>query len=171
WSLHLFRNARSHASQSCSSARVTIFATPCGSEMVFACCIGKRIPDRRIFPHLKAESLHKARVREYEPQSWVRGSPTLPESGEYHLRFMTRAVCLFFRRYAFHFENPAADVEIALGKGDLDSRFAEFLFDGKIEIAAITAWAGAHLTTPDHEPEIDRVVAEFIEKNTRGRIL
>src|SRR5437762_14031662 len=38
----------------------------------------KKIPDRRMIPHLKVESLHKTRVREHEPQSWVRGSPTPP---------------------------------------------------------------------------------------------
>src|SRR6266496_6328912 len=72
---------------------------------------------------------------------------------------------------AFHFEDAAADMKIALGKRNLDSCLTELLFDCKIKIAAVAAGPSAHLTTPDHQLKIDRVVAEFPEKNARRRIL
>ena len=70
-----------------------------------------------------------------------------------------------------HFKDAATDMEVALWKGDLDPGFAKFLLDGKIEIASIAARPSAHLTTPDHQLEVDRVVAEFLEKNARSWIL
>jgi CheY-like chemotaxis protein len=69
---------------------------------------------------------------------------------------------------AFHFEHAAAHVKIALGKWHLDLGLAKFFSDRKIEIAAITAWPGAHLTAPDHQLKIDRVVTEFFKENTRS---
>jgi hypothetical protein len=62
-------------------------------------------------------------------------------------------------------------MEVALWEGDLDPGFAKFLLDGKIEVAAISARPGAHLAAPNDELEVDRVVAEFLQKNARCRIV
>src|SRR5262245_21420351 len=48
----------------------------------------------------------------------------------------------------FHLEHAVADVHVALGKRKLDADFTKLLSDGKIEVAAITAWTIAHFTAP-----------------------
>jgi hypothetical protein len=58
-------------------------------------------------------------------------------------------------RQIFHFEHATFDVEVALGERNLDSGFAKFLFDSKIEITPVATWPGAHLAAPDHKLEID----------------
>src|SRR5438067_540057 len=64
-----------------------------------------------------------------------------------------------------------AFLKIALGERQLDPGLAKFLLDRKIEIAAIAARPGAHLAAPDDKLEFDRVIAEFLKKNARARIL
>ena len=85
-------------------------------------------------------------------------------------RLRLRSFCCAKSR-AFHFERAAPDMKIALGERQLDPGLAKFLLDRKIEIAAIAARPGAHLAAPDDELEFDRVIAEFLKKNARGRIL
>src|SRR5947208_16379666 len=84
-------------------------------------------------------------------------------------RLRLRSFCCAKSR-AFHFERAAPDMKITLGERQLDPGLTKFLLDRKIEIAAIAARPGAPLAAPDDEIELDRVVAEFLKKNARGRI-
>src|SRR6266480_1238603 len=79
--------------------------------------------------------------------------------------------CCLLPCRVFHFEHAASNVEVALWERQLDPGLAKLVFDGKIEIATIAARPSAHLAAPDDELKIDRVVAEFLEKNARGRVL
>src|SRR5207245_11631457 len=75
------------------------------------------------------------------------------------------------RADSFHLQNAAANVQIALWEGDLDPGLAEFLLNGKIQIAVIAARSITHFATPYHQLEVDRVVAESAEKNAWRRVL
>src|SRR5260370_8677851 len=66
----------------------------------------------------------------------------------------------------FHLQDATPNMEIALGEGDFDPGFAEFPFDGKIEIAAIAAWPGTHLTAPDHQLQLCPVFPPFPSHTT-----
>src|SRR2546421_1378520 len=70
----------------------------------------------------------------------------------------------------FRFQNPAPNVQVALRKWNLDAGFAQFFFDGEIEIAFEPARAMAHLAAPDDQLEIDRAFSEFVQEHARRRI-
>src|SRR5882672_7178562 len=69
-----------------------------------------------------------------------------------------------------HFEHTAADVEIALWIWNFDAGFAQMFVDQEIQIALEPPRPVTHFLTPDHQLEVDRAVAEFVEKNARLRI-
>ena len=62
-------------------------------------------------------------------------------------------------------------MEIALRKCDFNADFAQFAFDGKVEIAPVAPGASTHFAAPDDQFHFDRVITEFAQKNTRRRIL
>src|SRR5207249_8764632 len=68
-------------------------------------------------------------------------------------------------------EYAVANVQIALRKWKLDAEFTKLLGDSKVHLTAISARAVAHLTAPDHQLKIDRVVPELLKKNARCRFL
>src|SRR5216684_2903500 len=69
-----------------------------------------------------------------------------------------------------HLEHTAADAEIALWIWNFDVGFAQMFVDQEIQIALEPPRPITHFHAPDHELEVDRAVAELVEKNARLRI-
>jgi len=61
-------------------------------------------------------------------------------------------------------------MEIALWIWNFDAGRAQMFVDQEIQIAFESARPITHFHAPDHQLEVDRAVAEFVEKNARRRI-
>src|SRR3954469_17879568 len=68
-------------------------------------------------------------------------------------------------RFYFGLQDATPNVQIALRIRDLDPGFAQFFFDGEIQIAFEPAGTMAHLAAPDDQLEIERAVAELLQEN------
>lgn len=56
-------------------------------------------------------------------------------------------------------------------ESDLDTGLAQLFFNSEIQIAPVTPRSGAHVAAPNHQLQLDGVVAEFVQKNAGRRII
>src|ERR1700730_9741596 len=68
-------------------------------------------------------------------------------------------------------QHAAANAQVALRKRHFDPRFAEFLFDSEIEVAAKTTRPVTFLAALYHQLKFQGVFSELLQENAGSRIL
>src|SRR4026207_762428 len=94
------------------------------------------------------------------------GSSTVLKRECRHLSRTVRNCALrrFFRRCHFDARKPVAEMEVALRVRNFDTRFAQLLRNGEIQIAPEPARPITHFLAPHHQFKVDRAFAERLQK-------
>ena len=71
---------------------------------------------------------------------------------------------------AFHFDDPVADVQVALRIWNLDPGCGQMFVDQVIQVAFEAAGLVAHLLGPGDKLEVDGAIAKFLQISRRLRV-